>query len=166
MKAPARLLLATGAPRLWAWLVLWLWLTAGWAETPPLLVVYIEGVEGELRENVAAFLEIRQLVGEPVTDPSLINSSPYSDGWFYEIEPSNWLRETQILLMADKYSEWIKGEFHRLRDFLSGILKPEAPGYSYVTLQDGGEIADHVLSSLGPEAWEEFQIRFIDSANQ
>ena len=72
MKAPARLLLATGAPRLWAWLVLWLWLTAGWAETPPLLVVYIEGVEGELRENVAAFLEIRQLAGEPVTDPSLI----------------------------------------------------------------------------------------------
>ncbi len=67
MSASARLLRA-GA----AWLALWLWLTAGWAESPPLLVVYIEGVEGEVRENVAAYLEIRQLAGEPVTDPSLI----------------------------------------------------------------------------------------------
>ncbi|MFO1428826.1 MAG: autotransporter assembly complex family protein [Candidatus Competibacteraceae bacterium] len=71
MSAPAHLLRA-GMPRLGAWLALWLWLTAGWAEPPSLLVVYIEGVDGELRENVAAYLEIRQLAGEPVTDPSLI----------------------------------------------------------------------------------------------
>ena len=71
MSAPAHLLKA-GMPRLGAWLALWLWLTAGWAESPPLLVVYIEGIDDELRENVAAYLDIRQLAGEPVTDPSLI----------------------------------------------------------------------------------------------
>jgi glycine cleavage system H lipoate-binding protein len=130
----------------------------------PMLTFIQNGKQLVIKSPVSGTIKSENLV--LITDPSLINSSPYSDGWFYEIEPSNWLRETQILLMADKYSEWIKGEFHRLRDFLAGIFKPEAPEYSYVILQDGGEIADNVLSSLGPEAWEEFQIQFIDSANQ
>jgi len=97
------------------------------------------------------------------TDPSLINQSPYSDGWLYQIEPTNWMNETQLLLMADKYTEWIRGEFRRLKEFLSSLVKPETPGLAYAILQDGGELTDHVLENLGPEVWEEFQTRFIDS---
>lgn len=39
-----------------------------WAQAPKTLTVSIEGVEGELRRNVAAFLEIQRSAGQPVTD--------------------------------------------------------------------------------------------------
>jgi glycine cleavage system H lipoate-binding protein/ABC-type phosphate transport system substrate-binding protein len=100
------------------------------------------------------------------TDPSLLNSAPYTEGWVYRIQPTNWMRETQFLFMAEKYSEWLRTEFTRLRDFLAGILKHENPEYAFAVLQDGGEVRDHILESLPPEAWEEFQIRFIDESKK
>jgi glycine cleavage system H lipoate-binding protein/ABC-type phosphate transport system substrate-binding protein len=96
------------------------------------------------------------------TDPSLLNSAPYAQGWIYLIEPTNWLRETQFLLMAEKYGEWLKNEFSRLRDFLAHAMMKTEPAYAYVVLQDGGEVADNVLENLGPEVWEDFQTEFID----
>lgn len=94
----------------------------------------------------------------------LINTSPYSDGWIYTIEPSNWIREIQFLFMGDIYKKWLKDEFARLRDFLSVYAKPGSLEYGHVILQDGGEIADNPLSDLGPEVWEEFQTNFIDTS--
>ena len=43
-----------------------------------------------------------------LSDSSKINSSPYSEGWVYTIEPTNWLRDLQFLFMADVYNEWLK----------------------------------------------------------
>ncbi len=97
------------------------------------------------------------------TDPSLLNSAPYTQGWIYLMEPTNWMRETQFLFMSEKYSEWLKKEFSRLRDFLAHAIKPDVPEYAYVILQDGGEITDHLLENLGPEVWEEFQTNFIEA---
>jgi glycine cleavage system H lipoate-binding protein/ABC-type phosphate transport system substrate-binding protein len=99
-----------------------------------------------------------------LTDSSLLNSAPYSDGWIYRIEPTNWMRETQFLFMAEKYTEWLRNEFTRLKDFLARAIKPEDPEYAYVILQDGGEIADHLLENLPPEVWEDFQTQFIDTS--
>ncbi len=98
-----------------------------------------------------------------VADPSIINQSPYSSGWVYMIEPTNWLREIQFFLMADKYREWIQYEFWRLKDFLTIKLNTKMPQYAHVVLQDGGAIKDNVLADFGPEVWEEFQINFIDT---
>ena len=92
--------------------------------------------------------------------PSLVNSSPYSDGWVYIIEPTNWLKESEFMFMWEKYREWLKGEFSRLRDFLAGSVKP-TPEYAHV-LQDGGEPKDGILEDLGPEVWEDFQTNFLD----
>lgn len=97
-----------------------------------------------------------------LSDPSLINASPYEDGWIYRIEPTNWIRENQFLFMAEKYTEWIKNEFARLKDFLATAVKADAPEYAYAILQDGGEVADRVLENLPPEIWEDFQTKFID----
>ena len=33
------------------------------------------------------------------------------------IEPTNWLREIQFFLMAEKYKEWIKNEFSTIKRF-------------------------------------------------
>ena len=107
--------------------------------------------------------KIKELNDILLADPSMINQSPYSSGWVYMIEPINWLREIQFFLMGDKYREWIKYEFWRLKDFLAITINAKTPQYAPVILQDGGIIKDHVLADLGPEIWEEFQTNFIDT---
>ncbi|MDP1621370.1 MAG: hypothetical protein Q8M08_03435 [Bacteroidales bacterium] len=97
-----------------------------------------------------------------LTNSSALNSSPYSDGWIYIIEPANWLRETRFLTMAGQYREWLKKEFVRLKDFIAETLKSNNPEFAHVILQDGGELRDGVLSELGPKEWEDFQVNFID----
>lgn len=98
------------------------------------------------------------------TDPSLINTSPYVDGWVCMIEPTNWARELSLLFMGDKYREWLKSEFTRFKDFLAETLQSSKVEYAQVILQDGGEVKDGVLANLGPEVWEDFQNTFIDTA--
>jgi glycine cleavage system H lipoate-binding protein/ABC-type phosphate transport system substrate-binding protein len=98
--------------------------------------------------------------------PSLINTSPYSDGWIYRIEPTNWPRENQLLFMAEKQKQFLVNEFTRLRDFLAMSLNAGSDMYSQVVLQDGGELMDGTLSELGPEVWEDFQTKFIDPSRQ
>jgi hypothetical protein len=99
------------------------------------------------------------------TNASPMNASPYSDGWVYIIEPTNWIRETQFMIMAERYSEWLKYEFSRLKDFFAASLKANTLEYAHVVLQDGGDIMDNILSDFGPDVWEDFQTKFIDSSN-
>jgi glycine cleavage system H lipoate-binding protein/ABC-type phosphate transport system substrate-binding protein len=99
-------------------------------------------------------------------DSSLINNSPYGEGWVYKIEPTNWIRENQLLFMADKQRQFLKKEFSRLKDFLALALQGPEGKLIPVMLQDGGEIRDGVLADLGPEVWEDFQTNFIDPSRQ
>jgi glycine cleavage system H lipoate-binding protein/ABC-type phosphate transport system substrate-binding protein len=100
------------------------------------------------------------------TDSSIINSSPYDEGWLYKIEPDNWNRENQLLFISEKHREHIKNEFSRLRDFLVLALNPDKVQYAMAMLQDGGELTDGVLCDFGPEVWEDFQTKFIDPSKQ
>lgn len=99
-----------------------------------------------------------------VADSSLVNSSPYAEGWVYLIEPSNWAREMRFLFMGEKYSEWIEDEFIRLKDFFASSIKTKNPAFAQVIMQDGGELADHILADLEPEVWEDFQNKFINTS--
>ncbi len=98
------------------------------------------------------------------THASMINQAPFTDGWVYTIEPSNWLRETQFLFMAERYQVWLKQEFIRARDFFATATRSLQGEYIPIVLQDGGELQDNVLSTFGPEVWEEFQQKFIDES--
>ena len=93
---------------------------------------------------------------------SVINTAPYSEGWLYIIEPENWLKETRKYLMAEDYSDWIKNEFSRLKDFIAKGARSRELDYSQLVLQDGGEIKDRPLEKFGPDVWEDFQRDFID----
>ncbi len=97
-----------------------------------------------------------------INNPSQINSDPYLSGWVYQIEPSNWLRETKFMFMADKFNEWLEDEFVRLKDFLAASANSNAVVYNHIVLQDGGELTNNVLAGLEPEVWEDFQTKFID----
>lgn len=99
-----------------------------------------------------------------LSDSSIVNTSPYSDGWVYLIEPRNWLREVQFMFMGEKYAEWLRDEFIRLKEFISASVKTNNLVYAHVVLQDGGELTDNVLADMEPEVWEDFQTRFIDTS--
>jgi glycine cleavage system H lipoate-binding protein/ABC-type phosphate transport system substrate-binding protein len=97
---------------------------------------------------------------------TLINESPYGEGWIYKIEPSNWINENQLLFMADKQRQFLAKEFSRLKDFLASAVNGPEGNLMPVVLQDGGEIKDGILSDMGPEVWEDFQTNFIDPSRQ
>lgn len=107
---------------------------------------------------------VEEINEQLITDPSVINSSPYGEGWVYMIEPSNWLREVEFLKMAGSYKHWLINEFIRLKDFIATSTKPGTPEFAQVVLQDGGELIDNVLQELRPEVWEDFQKHFIDTS--
>lgn len=118
----------------------------------------------QLHINAPISGTIKAINEKLITNSAIMNTSPYSDGWVYMIEPTNWLREIQFLIMEKKYKEWLKNEFSRLKDFLSVTIKPNTVEYSYSVLQDGGELQDGILANFGPEIWEDFQTRFIDAS--
>lgn len=97
------------------------------------------------------------------SNSTLLNSSPYANGWVYTVEPSNWPAEQRFLQVADKYVRWIYGEFSRLKDFLAISLDADKLKYSRVVLQDGGALRDNILEEFGPEVWEDFQTDFLDA---
>jgi glycine cleavage system H lipoate-binding protein len=106
---------------------------------------------------------IRHINKNLESNSSVVNSSPFAEGWIYMIEPRNWLKEIQYMLMGAQYRDWLKEELVRLKDFFADSSQKHSLVYSHVVLQDGGEIADHVLADMGPDVWEEFQTEFIDS---
>jgi len=126
-----------------------------------LLSIVKDGKQIDLYSPISG--KIKSLNTSLTEDPSLFNSSPYTDGWVYLIEPRNWTREMQLMFMADKYRLWLRDEFERLKSFISTIMRENSTG-AYVILQDGGEMKDNLLSDLEPEIWEDFQRRFIDTS--
>jgi hypothetical protein len=99
-----------------------------------------------------------------IDTPTKINILPYTDGWVYKIEPTNWIREVRFLFMSDKYKEWLEDEFARLKDFLALSANINRVVYDQIVLQDGGELKINILADLEPKVWEEFQTRFIDTS--
>ncbi|NVN95951.1 MAG: hypothetical protein HXX18_11770 [Bacteroidetes bacterium] len=97
-------------------------------------------------------------------DSNLINTSTFNDGWIYTIEPTNWTRDLQFLFIADNYKEWLKTELVRLKDFLSTIKLVTNAELAPIILQDGGELKDNILTDFGPEVWEDFQLKFINTS--
>lgn len=96
------------------------------------------------------------------SNSSILNSSPYNEGWVYEIEVSNWLKDIQSFKRFETYREWIKNEFTRVKEFLISSLV--AVNNLQFVRQDGGELVDNLLENFGPELWEEFQSEFLTQA--
>jgi glycine cleavage system H lipoate-binding protein/ABC-type phosphate transport system substrate-binding protein len=127
-----------------------------------ILTVIRDGKQLNLYSPVSGY--IRKQNESLLSNPSKINTIPYAEGWVYQIEPVNWVREVSFMFMFDKYKEWLEDEFARLRDFLVLSANSNTVVYQHIVLQDGGELKDNVLADLGPEVWEDFQTRFIDTS--
>ena len=127
-----------------------------------IMTVMHDGKQLELYAPVSGTIkEQNQLL---VSNPSQINSSPYDEGWVYQIEPSNWIRETHFMFMAGKFKAWLDEEFSRLKEFLATSANRNSEVYEHIVMQDGGELTDNVLADLEPQVWEDFQTQFIDKS--
>lgn len=127
-----------------------------------ILTIIREGKQLNLYSPVSGI--IRTFNESLSSTPSKINDSTFTENWVYQIEPSNWAREMNFMFMFDKYKEWLKDEFARLKDFMANSANSNQLVYQHVVLQDGGELKDNVLADLGPEVWEDFQTQFIDTS--
>ncbi len=96
-------------------------------------------------------------------EASLVNTSPYDKGWVYMIEPADWIKDAEMLVMIDRYRCWLKNEFSRMKDFLAVTMQSKTPAFDQLVLQDGGALCDHVLADLEPKVWEDFQTFFLDN---
>jgi glycine cleavage system H lipoate-binding protein/ABC-type phosphate transport system substrate-binding protein len=121
-----------------------------------------EGKQLEIYSPVSGY--IKNYNEDLLLSPEKLNLSPYAEGWVYQIEPANWLRETRLMFMADKFKEWLDDEFTRLKDFLAASANSNTLVYNHIVLQDGGELTDNVLAELEPEVWEDFQTHFLDNS--
>jgi glycine cleavage system H protein len=95
-------------------------------------------------------------------NPGNFNSDPYNLGWIYKIKPTNWIEETNSLFLADKAVMWAKNELQRFKDFLAVSTSKLSPDSDMITMQEGGEIREHVLNELPVKIWEDFQGEFLD----
>lgn len=126
------------------------------------LTIIQNGKQLEIKAPVSGV--IIETNSELIDEPGLINESPYNMGWIYKIQTGNWMKEIKVFFMVDSYKEWAKNEFLRLKDFLSLTVKPQAPDQVQFVMQEGGELKNGVLEHFGPEVWEEFQTKFIQTA--
>lgn len=85
-------------------------------EAPAVGAQVIAGKEAGVVESVKAASDIyAPISGEVIAAnrgledaPETVNSSPYADGWFFKIKPSN-VAELETLLSADAYKATIEG---------------------------------------------------------
>lgn len=126
----------------------------------PLISITQKGKKLEIYSPITGIIQENN--EKLVHEPSLINTDPYTEGWVTTVKADDWMKETKSFLMGEKYKTELKKEFSRLKDFLTNIFKQEGNVSSLAILQDGGELKDAPLEQLGPEAWEEFQIQFMN----
>ena len=50
-----------------------------------------------------------------VSNPGLVNQSPYAEGWMVVIKPSDWENESMQLVTGDGLPAWVKSEIKRYR---------------------------------------------------
>jgi glycine cleavage system H lipoate-binding protein len=92
-----------------------------------------------------------------------VEGNSFVENWLYKIEPTNWKREIDFMLMSDQYTVWLKSEFNRLKDFIARSLQASSPQYAHIVLQDGGELREGFMADLEPEVWEDFQNEFLNT---
>jgi glycine cleavage system H lipoate-binding protein len=123
----------------------------------PVFALIQSGKRLEVKSPVTGI--IRESNEKLMKSSTLINTDPFAEGWVYLVEPSNWLEEVSTFLNGQKYADWIRYEFLRLKDFFARVMQPDQ--VHTVVLQEGGEIVEGALKDFGPEVWEDFQTGFL-----
>lgn len=84
---------------------------------------------------------------------------PYNDDWILTFVPQNLESELKLMRTKESAKSWLKDEFNRLKDYLNyHSNQVELVG---VTLADGGNIVEGVVSNLNDAALKDFESQFL-----
>lgn len=86
-------------------------------------------------------------------------TDPYNNDWVLEIIPKNGDAKQTNVIKYEEAFDWIKSEFKRLKDFI--IEQSTQPTLAGVTMYDGGNLVEGVVSYLGDEAITKFEKEFL-----
>ncbi len=90
-------------------------------------------------------------------------SDAYGEDWGLMIEKSDESNLFDKLFSGSDAYHWMKLELRRLKDFLDeASFNPQAVG---VTMYDGGNFVEGVLSTLDKETIRDFEARFLNEQN-
>jgi glycine cleavage system H protein len=122
----------------------------------------------EIRQNEKVLKVLSPISGSLIDtnenlkdNPEIAENRPYSDGWIYKIEPSNWKSDTKSYVIGNEANNWLKQELEKFKDFLAISFGKENSEQSIV-FQEGGQLRDHLLSELPNETWLDFQDEFLN----
>jgi glycine cleavage system H protein len=90
--------------------------------------------------------KLRSVNGRVKARPSIVNESPYDDGWIAQVAPDNLEVESRNLVGGALAERWKESLLVEIRKFMSPELG--------TVLQDGGRWIDSLGDMLGDEAWE------------
>ena len=68
---------------------------------------------GDLVAPVSGVIMARN--DKTVSNPALVNQSPYAEGWMVVIGPNDWENESAQLVSADDLPAWVESEIKRYR---------------------------------------------------
>ena len=105
--------------------------TLGLAALGDLAYVTLQDVGAEVRRGQSfGTLEAAKMTGDlvapisgvivarndkVVSNPPLVNQSPYGDGWMIVVKPSDWDTESMGLISGDSLPAWVQAEVQRYR---------------------------------------------------
>lgn len=96
-----------------------------------------------------------------LTDPSLVNSSPYGDGWLLRVRPARLPAQLHNLLTGKPAQQWLDAVRAQLGRFFSGT-----PALMY---QDGGVMVKNLADRCSDDEWNRLVKEFFlvdDSKSQ
>jgi glycine cleavage system H protein len=64
--------------------------------------------------------EIVEINEELEDDPSLINQSPYGDGWILKVKPSDLGELDKLMKVGDEFVTWLKGQIEEKKAMIEG----------------------------------------------
>jgi len=88
-----------------------------------------------------------------LNNPSLVNSSPYGDGWLFKVRPSKVNVQLRNLFTGRDASRWQDSERAELGRFFSGT-----PALMY---QDGGVLLKDLAEKCSDEEWAAISKQFF-----
>lgn len=88
-----------------------------------------------------------------LNSPSLVNSSPYGDGWLFKVRPSKVNAQLSNLFTGRDASRWQDSERAELGRFFSGI-----PALMY---QDGGVLLRNLAEKCSDAEWDALAKQFF-----
>ena len=68
---------------------------------------------GDLIAPISGEIMVRN--DQTVSNPALVNQSPYVDGWMVVIKPNDWDNESAQLVSGDGLPAWVESEIKRYR---------------------------------------------------